>query len=53
MYCTIHLYGGARRPPITTGTVHTAEAAAEAAEAAAEKPVLPIQSASHPPACGS
>ena len=34
MYFTTYLYGGAKRPPITTYKVHTAEAAAEAAAAA-------------------
>ena len=35
MSCTMHLYRGARCPLIAARTVHTAEAAAEAAEAAA------------------
>ena len=45
MYFTTYLYGGPKRPPITTYKVHTAEAAAEAAEAAASKSVLAIHSA--------
>ena len=46
MYFIMYLYGGAKRPPITTCTVHTAEAAAEAAEAGASKSVLAMHSIS-------
>ena len=41
----MYLYGGAKRPAITTHKVHTADAAAEEAEAAAaSKSVLAIHS---------
>ena len=41
MHFTTYLYGGAKRPP---NRIHTAEAAAETAEAVASKSVLAIHS---------
>ena len=45
MYFILYLYGGAKRPPITTSSIHTAEAAAEAATEVAAAEAAPAAAA--------